>query len=504
MATLTPPPPPTLADLTQRRQTVTTTINGEVSFTPVVANAQFNAEMIFRSEAVLAELAEEGFIPFTKSAVFYDPASNKWQTEPKTEYTMELNISDKMKVFTTTCLQENRNVNCNGESVSKQNIKRKISPDGEYTIRANKNFVQNVDVNTYPPASGTRYKSRHDDFSIYPFSELNVNIINMNMAKGGAKDRWSAILLLRGCEISELAKTGSRLKINLYSLIQTNTAVTMCSVVDSVRNSVTFKNGGSVFRTTKKKNWTRRVVAPIGQRTTFRRNDSHETNVKYAEFQIHSGSLNGSAIAGFNLIEAQRNVAIKMLNDPDIIVDCALASAKTALANQCRTLIPRTYNDTVEILCWAAGTRFMNVEQQLKFFRDRIKPEIETMWMCRDNFAAFEQYAPKQYNAIADRPVKEQISKKYKNPITECLLLEEYNPTYRPSDQVSDEYFMEPVRHLRRTVETKRLSDSSSNSTKKKIIIPSGRARSVGAIWGKSSKWFKRSWPLKIPLATQL
>lgn len=440
-----------------RRGIVKHTRDGRSHWFPPELNAtDCNGELTRRDVAwEYGDRLVAGAFYSLRGRIAFDPVARTWRQiaesdESSLPMTVPINLFDKIKVVSCVCGMENlsRTSVLTG-SVGVQNRSCKSVADA---------FLQEVSKCDSPIGTVARYKMSDSTNAWHAHFKGTDYLctLNVNLPRGV----YELGVLLRSMSAwHRYRNPRARFVPRIVQEEENNNSITVDSVISAVTNELSFKDRAvrsssflllskAQFRTHKyivnyeeeRQLYGRagvdllpasacscaRCSARAPRRRTFHKKVAKGAQVlrpvfRKKEIQVHDRCFNCSAVSGSKLMPVVCEMASKLLGDKETAkIDLALASCKALVERTSNGLLPAHVNNLCEILCWQRGTRKMAVQDQLRVYRQDLKPLLQKIRFTRQNFAQsgrFCQAAVRGHKLLCADD-RELISHKHKNPKT--------------------------------------------------------------------------------------
>lgn len=471
----------------KQREKITSYRNGKPFLCPFHINASVDTQSYYDTYVEYDKFMQEGCGYMVSDKIYHDTTKQQWVSDKPQECdaSIMVNTIDKIKV---------RSIFLSSANISRQYCLTGSS--GVNNKNNNKNcdmFLQEVSDCRSPTATWARYRRVENSLSIAVSpNDVCVNTINVNMPKGVHEH----IVLQRiiAVHLTSNNPKGARV-VPLTEWHQTNNnSITLDTLFSAVTNSISFPNNqkrdNQGFKILPKAEFrTSKLIIPCDKDdfSTYHKNTDVRQSypVKGVEIQVHPRCVNCSAIAGTQLLVIIKPVLVDLLNmgsSGGIIIDICLVNAKAICERLSHSLISPTMNDFCEILCRRLGTYTMNTHDQMKVFKNTVRPILRKIFMSRDNYALcgpFASSVPQGCRLLSINDT-ELISHKYKNTETEQLFYT-FHVDELKNIGLSD--FMEKVKQYKQTKQTQL---NSVGKTKKKKDLKRKRQRTAGIVHNTS------------------
>ena len=346
------------------------------------------------------ESDEKGLFYYLQDEIFYNPATKKWSLHHDgSEKIVHADIVcvDKIKVWTAPyyCLNMSRRNSVSGlEGNQDQNNRKNISGDTNV-------FLHEVMKVADPPATVARYKSTepYHQMHAHCFHAMKLNRTNINMPRG----IHEYVLGNRTVIAHNLANNfpHGRMTLELSQNSENNNSLTIDSGINSVINGLTFKANATEMSehkgSTTADEKSRREIFPLAPLVRF---GTHQTLinckrkkdgiVRPTAIQVHERAINASAVTGPTIIKEICQKCCQLFshaNGMNIKTSLALNNCKSFLSKKSRSLMWGLPNALCDLHCWENNTHRMTPEEEMTFFRDHCVPMLDSLMLCRDNYA---------------------------------------------------------------------------------------------------------------------
>ena len=105
------------------------------------------------------------------------------------------------------------------------------------------------------------------------------------------------------------------------------------------------------------------------------------------EVQVHAHCINCSALGGYQIIGAIKEIAAKIFADPNILTSLAASNAKGVLMCSSHSLVWSQINTFIDVCCWKYRLHQYPLERQMEFYLKVLLPILQKMFVSRYNFA---------------------------------------------------------------------------------------------------------------------
>lgn len=119
--------------------------------------------------------------------------------------------------------------------------------------------------------------------------------------------------------------------------------------------------------------------------TEDRKNILHA--IKSREVQVHAHCINCSALGGYQIIGAIKEIAAKVLEDNSIVTSLAANNAKAMLVCASNSLMWSHVNTMIDVFTWKYRVHQYPVEKQMEFYMHVLFPLLQKMFVSRYNYA---------------------------------------------------------------------------------------------------------------------
>lgn len=456
---------------------------------PVIYNANLDPR---HSESCLAEyaaLSRNGAYQ-RASGRLYLHEDNTWSTKRHAtvkDY-LDLNVYDKIKVMGVPTITNNYHTR---QVMECPYGVKKLYKNGRGVRNVFPGEVLRID---YPIGSAQRYNTISR-----PNTPINMNI---NLGKG----IYDLRLILRAIQWNVRVETGGYATFEpfLAPAVISNTSVTVDAAVACIRNELTFrdravkrglfgiksefKSGKHIFAcrppvececslhitkrmkagsfhkraktmgesarlTTEIESYVDRCLTPL--RDTF-------------EAQVHTRSLNCSALSSGYLLHGVLELCARLMNDPSVVqIDAALVCVSAAMERSSNGLLSAHISALCEMWCWLAGTKHMSAPEQLSYAKKVMIPVLTSLVVSRRNFAqsgAFTQRSGSGCRQLFENEQRANMLRTYKkwssgsvstNKITQPMATGQFGKASGNKHRrlgivgraTSDPYFLNKVRY---------------------------------------------------------
>ena len=357
-------------------------------------------------------------------------------------------------------------------------------------------FQQEVCRFSDPPGMMAKYKKHEKGNERTANSALyNNSRVNVNIPRG-----IHELTVLNKIYKAHAVANGARVASVANATVINNTSITADSVINSVRNGITFKTratqknthmGGDFKLSQKAAFGTHKMLVPTTK--TIPGDEAHEALAPLfsSEIQVHEHCFNCSAVHGYEFIPQLAEKTIEILEAKNIHTDLAVNNAKAYLERAASSLMWTTLNSACDLMAWRHGTYDMEPGEQVEFAENHLLPVLAQTNPCRDSYGQAGPFCQQPVKSPSLRiPELKQISHKFGNPHTKTLF-EKSQPRFPHLAQENE------VFNSKRPM----TSGIQQAQKKRKYCLASEPARNEGIVRRHELGMaiFRRGWTMKKP-----
>nr|DBA11703.1 TPA_asm: ORF2 [Malaco herpesvirus 1] len=146
-------------------------------------------------------------------------------------------------------------------------------------------------------------------------------------------------------------------------------------------------------------------------------------SINSREVQVHAHCINCSALGGYQIIGAIKNITAKIMDDPIIIASLAANNAKAMMMSVSHSLVWSHINTFIDVCAWKYRLHQYPLEKQMEFYVKVLIPILQNLFLSRYNYsqAGIFCHSVTKPTALYDKHDYKLVTQKFKSCKTSHL-----------------------------------------------------------------------------------